>query len=121
MKKGFWRTLESVLAVVILVFFLMALGSKYTFPMPDVDLPRKGYEILRDLDNRGELRSDVVNNQSDVLNSKISINGYNHSVQICDLSGCSGDEPNAVNVWISTYLISGDNTYDPHEVKLFIW
>lgn len=122
MRKGFWRTFESVFAVVIMVFFLLALGINYTSPPPGADLSGTGYEILKDLDNRGELRSYVVNNQTDNLESRIRIEGYNHTVQICDLGGeCYGNEPEGLNVWVSTYIISGENAYDPHEIRLFMW
>lgn len=122
MKKGFWRTFESVLAVIILILFLLAIGAKYKFPLPELDLSKTGYEMLKDLDSKGELRSYVVNNQYDVLNSKINIENYNHSIQICNMANeCYGEEPDARNVWVSTYIISGENTYDPREVRLFIW
>ena len=121
-RKGFWRTLESVMAVTILVFFMLAVGAKHMLPPPETGLPRIGYEILKDLDNKGELRSLVLNNQTDDLNSQIHIQGYSHTIQICDFQGvCSGNEPDARNVWVSAYIISGGNTYDPHEVRLFIW
>lgn len=121
-RKGFWRTLESVLAVMILVFFMLMLGANYILQLPEVDLPKTGYEILNDMDNRGVLRPYAVNNQTEALESEISITGYNHTVQICNLEGvCLGEEPGGQNVWVSTYLISGWNTYKPREVKLFIW
>jgi len=122
MKKGFWRTFESVLAVMILVFFMLTLGVRYATLPPEADLPERGYKMLKDLDNRGELRPYVVNNQTDALESKISITGYNHAVQICSPENvCYGEEPGGLNVWVSTYLVSGWNTYDPYEVKLFMW
>jgi hypothetical protein len=121
MRKGFWRTFESVLAVIILVFFMIALGVKYTVPGEEQDLSRTGYEILRSLDGKGELRSYVVNNQTGELESKISIPGYDHVVQICNPEGCYGNEAGDSNVWVSTYIISGENAYDPYEIKLLIW
>jgi len=121
MRKGFWRTFESVLAVIILLFFMVALGVRYAIPTEDQDLSRIGYEILRSLDDRGELRSYVVNNQTGELESKIGIPGYNHVVQICNPGGCYGNEAGGSNVWVSTYIISGENTYDPYEVRLLMW
>jgi len=120
-RKGFWRTFESVLAVIILLFFVITLGIRYSFPPPEVDLSERGYDILRSLDNRGELRPYVVNNQTGVLESKIRIRGYNHTIQICNWGGCFGSRPPAQNVWVSTYIISGESAYDPYEVKLFMW
>jgi len=121
-RKGFWRTFESVLAVIILVFFVLALGVRYSFLPPQMDLSAVGYEILKDLDNRGELRPYVMNNQTGVLESKISIPGRNHAIQICDFGdACYGTSPAGENVWVSTYIIAGENFYSPREVRLLIW
>jgi len=121
MKKGFWRTFESVLAVIVLVFFMLLIGARYTVPGEGKDMSRTGYDILRGMDVRGELRSYVVNNQTGELESDIIIPGHSHAVQICGPDGCYGKEAGGTNVWVSAYIISGESEYDPHEVKLLIW
>jgi hypothetical protein len=122
MRKGFWRTFESVFAVIILIFFLLALGINYAPSAPGTDLSGRGYEILKGLDSRGELRPYAVNNQSGAIASMIRIEGYEHAVQICDFQGtCYGNEPEGTNVWVSTYIISGESAYEPREVRLFVW
>ena len=119
--KGVWRTVESVFAVVILVSFLLSAGSVY-FKGDETDIGRTGYEMLKELDARGELRAHAAGNDHEAINSKIEIPGYNHSVSICDYGGkCTGEYPDSSNIVVSTYLISGYGEYGPEEVRLYIW
>jgi hypothetical protein len=122
MRKGFWRTFESVFAVIILVFFLLTLGMNYAPAPPEAGLSGMGYDILKGLDSMDELRHYAVNNQSGAIESMIRIEGYDHAVQICDFQGaCYGNEPEGTNVWVSAYIISGESAYEPCEVRLFVW
>lgn len=119
--KGFWHTFEAILASVIVILFLVALGTKYvTIPTGPGEVILKGYEILKDLDKQGKLRSYVVNNDTTGLNSEISLVGYSHSVQICN-SQCFGSMPNASNVWVATYVVAGENQYQARKVILYIY
>ncbi len=120
--RGFWRTLESVLAVILLMGFLLAAGSVYFSKTEDVNLGSLGYEILKELDNRGELRAYAVSGDYESLNGKIKLPGYNHSVMICcQGETCRGQYPDSENVAASVYIISGCDGYKPCEVRLFIW
>lgn len=120
--KGFWRTVESVFAVILLMGFLLTVGSPYFVTPADTDLSSIGYELLKELDNRDELRVYVASEDNETLNSKIEIPGYNHSIGICDYGGnCVGGYPDSENVIVSTYVISGYDGYDPSEVRLYIW
>jgi hypothetical protein len=119
--KGFWRTVESVFAVILLVSFLLTVGGTY-FTKEETDLSSIGYEMLKELDGRGELRPYVVSGDYGTLNSKIEIPGYGHSIKICDYEGsCAGEYPDSNNIIVSTYLISGHENYEPFEVRLHIW
>lgn len=120
--KGFWRTMESVFAVILLMGFLLTIGSPYFTGPADIDLSSVGYEKLKDLDSRDELRVYVASKDYGTLNSKIEIPGYNHSIGICDYGGdCVGEYPDSENVIVSTYVISGYGKYEPYEVRLYIW
>ena len=120
--KGFWRTVESVLAVILLMSFLLVIGTSHFNPADEEGLGSLGYEILRDLDSRNELRSYAANGDYASIDSKVNIPGFNHSVSICGYGGdCAGESPEAQNVIVSTYIISGHDTYEPMEVRLYIW
>ncbi len=120
--RGFWYIIESVLAGVVIIGFLTVLGRTYiTLPEP-IDLSVMGYETLKSLDDQGLLRSYVVDKNYTGLNSLVAVGSYNHSIKICNYSGtCVGPTPDASNIWIAVYLIAGSDSYDPHEVRLFLW
>jgi hypothetical protein len=119
--KGFWRTVESVFAVVLLMMFLLTIGG-VTFAAEETDLSPLGYEMLRELDLEGGLREKVVSKDYEAIESEIQIPGYNRSVSICGYGGeCGGEYPDSQNVMVSTYLVSGYREYQPFEVRLYIW
>jgi len=120
--RGFWHTIETVLITTIVITFLMTVGAKYASVIQPENLAEKGYIILENLDNRGELRNYTVALDYNGLNSQIPIYVYNHSIQICDYTGtCTGTRPNAINIWTANYIISGENVYQPFTIKLYIF
>lgn len=120
--RGFWRTVESVFSVMILMAFVLMLSGVYVDPPQETDLSPVGYEKLRELDIRGDLRGYVSSGDHASISSMISIPGYNHSVDICDQYGsCTGYYPDSDNIMVSTYIVSGDSSYQPREVRLYIW
>lgn len=116
--KGFMHTFESIIAVIILIGFLIFLRSNYV--STPYDITYRGYEILEDLDEKGELRDYVVSGDWIGLNSKINIPGYNHSIEFCNQT-CIGYKPDKENVWSSVYIIGGKDVYEPYQIKLYIW
>jgi len=120
--RGFWYIIECVLAGMVIFGFLAVIGRTYiSLPQPD-DLSVMGYESLKSLDDRGLLRNYVVNGDYNGLNSMIDMGTYNHSIKLCNYSGtCSGPSPNTSNAWAAVYIIAGNQSYEPYEVRLFIW
>jgi uncharacterized membrane-anchored protein len=120
--KGFWYIVEAVLAAIIILGFLLAISGKYIDQGSVSDVSLKGYSILKSLDERDVLRNYTVNLDYNGLNSEIRLFTYNHSIQICDFSGsCVGERPNITDLWVASYIISGDSQYQPYEVKLYIY
>jgi hypothetical protein len=120
--KGFWRTVESVAAVILVMSFLLILGATYFSVNIEKDMSSVGYESLRELDRSGQLRADAVSGDYDSIESGIEIRGFNHSVEICGYEGnCTGDYPDAGNVIVSSYIISGQDSYRPMEIRLYMW
>ena len=123
MKKGFWHTLESIIAGIIVIMFLVAISSRqaYMDPGPNVII-MEGLEELRDLDKRGVLRNYVTARNNTGLDSEVQITFFNYSTSICDTGGnCNGSAPSAENVWVATYFVAGKNNYTPYEVILYLW
>lgn len=121
-RKGFLRTMESVTAIVIIMSFLLFLGSSYYSASTEIDASAAGYDALRELDSRGELRPYALSGDGDSIRSGIEIRGYNHSVGLCDQSGnCTGEYPDAEDIAVSGYIIAGDGQYSPMEVRIYMW
>ncbi len=120
--RGFWYLVEALIGGIVLMAFLVTIGSVYLFSTPSPDINARAYVILHNLDRQDLLRNYTVALDYNGLNSQIDIAAYNHSIQICDTGGtCAGQAPSADNVWTGGYIISGYNSYEPYEVKLYLW
>jgi len=120
--RGFWYIIESVLVSLMVISFLLFIGSFYSGNIGSENLAEKGHNILQSLDERGELRNHTVALDNGGLNELIPVYSYNHTVQICDYSGsCTGQRPNATRIWTASYIISGDDRYQPFEIRLYFF
>jgi hypothetical protein len=112
--------LESVFAGLLLLGFLLYLAQGYSQAgsVPEHDF---GW-VLPGLDDQGLLRGYVYSGDIQGLEGEISIPGFSHSVQVCDPSGsCAGQQGQAENIWASSYLLAGEGSYQPREVRLYVW
>jgi len=116
--RGYIFMLESVFAVLILVGFLFYIGHIYLQPSV---VDHSFVSVLPDLDQKGLLRGYVYSADLEGLEGEITLYGFNHSVQICDSSGCTGQAPQKDVVRVSSYFLSGEDSYEPKEVKLYAW
>ena len=117
--RGFVFMVESVLAGILLVGFMLFLADSYTQARP--------YEpdfsgVLPELDSQGLLRGYAYSGDTSGLEAEISLPGYSHSVQFCDSAGiCMGQVPNEREVRVSSFFLAGETDLEPMEVKLFVW
>jgi hypothetical protein len=118
--RGYIFMLEAVFASLILVGFLLYLAGS---SVPAGSDPERDFgSILRTLDLQDVLRGPASIGDLQGISDQITIPGFNHSVRICDPSGsCTGSIPEARNIWASSYFISGDGSYNPWEVRLYVW
>lgn len=124
--KGLWRTMESVIAVLIIMAFLVTAGNVYFTATGGNEPAPRGYEKLKEIDNKNELRPLAAGKDYEAINARIDVPGYSHSVRICDFSGsCWGNytasQTESKNVLVSTYIISGYGSYEPLEIRLYMW
>ncbi|MBU0898430.1 MAG: hypothetical protein KJ613_01300 [Nanoarchaeota archaeon] len=123
MMRGLIYTLEAVIAAILIVTFLVTISHQFQIinPSPE-NMDEKAYNILKSLDDRDVLRNAAIANDFDGINNNITLYQYGHSIQICDYENtCIGTTPNASNVWVGTYIISGRYTYSPHLIRLYLW
>lgn len=112
--------LEAVFAGIILLGFLLYLAQGYgqAGSVPEHDFGR----VLPELDRQGLLRGYIYSDDIQGLESKISLYGFSHSVQVCQPSGgCTGQMGQGENVWVSSYYLAGHDSYQPREVRLYAW
>jgi len=122
--KGAWRTIEAVIAGVVILLFAAALGS--TQSIVKSSPPVHGYRALGAVYEKGMLRTYAAHMDFSAIDSEVAdtgyLTGFNHTVQICGASGsCAGQVPSSDELWVSRMLLSGDETYEPLEVILYIY
>jgi hypothetical protein len=120
--KATIHTVEAVIGALILMVGVMSIypieGSS------DFHFSDEGYNCLRYLDESGLLRSYAYNGMTDELNNSLydclpKITGYAFSV--CMTTSCTTSLPSGKSVFLSSYLVSGENSYSPRIINLWLW
>ncbi len=122
MVKGFEKTLEAAIAIVLILVSIVFLftGKEITEPQ----MSATGYECLKNLDNQGVLRYYAANGLGDRLDADLKAcipPLLNYTTKICATSTCNTVLPLNKTVFLSTYLIAGDNSFNPRLVGLWVW
>jgi hypothetical protein len=120
--KATVHTIEAVIGTLILIVGVMSiypLNESRDFYFSD-----EGYNCLIYLDETGLLRNYVYNDMADEMNSSLSaclpqVVGYDF--KICSATECTTTLPTDKSVFLSSYMLSGGNNYDPRIVNLWIW
>jgi hypothetical protein len=76
------------------------------------------------MDQRGELRYYAVNNLTEELNASLREclpSVFDFKFRMCPSSDCKEDVPSNRSVYISNYLIAGENLYNKRLVNLWMW
>ena len=121
--KAMVHILEFLIAVIVMISFLFMLSyqSNNLVSSPE-NIDEIAYDTLKGLDDQGVLRSSAVAGDYATINNKVILYNYRHDIEICDYeNNCVGSRSNATNVWVGTYVISGDYTYSPHTIRLYVW
>ncbi len=118
--RGFWYMLEAIIAGIIIIGFLAVISQTFINPQQS-DLSARAYDALKGLDQQGVLRPYAAAGDWGGLNSEVRIYDSNHSIMLCTHSQCVGQRPEANNVWVGNYMIAGDQTYNPVQVRLYMW
>jgi hypothetical protein len=121
--KGQWKTIEAVLAGIVVLMFLVAITSTRSGVQSTV--PMQGYRALFAVYEKGLLRSSAAALDVQAIDAEAGATGYlagfNHTVVICNVTACTGSSPDADSVWASSVIVAGDETFAPAEVILYIY
>ncbi|MFH1229089.1 MAG: hypothetical protein V1678_01535 [Candidatus Aenigmatarchaeota archaeon] len=120
--KGMMYTIEAVIGTVLIL-----LGIMYIYPtqhQSETSLSETGYSCLSYLDKSGLLRYYATSNMSSELNVSLrnclpSTAGF--KFKVCSSSDCREDVPTGKSVYVSSYLIAGDKTYERRMINLWVW
>lgn len=121
--KGMMHTLEAVLgSVLVLVGIMMIFPVQQT---SEINFSEVGYSCLNYLGQNGLLRYYAINNMNAELNDSLKVclpSVANFKLKICSTSDCTdNDIPYDKTVYLSSYLIAGENTYNKKIINLWIW
>jgi len=117
------HTLEAILGSV-----LVLVGIMIIFPVQqrsEVAFSEIGYSCLNYLDQKGLLRYYIVNGMNTELNDSLknclpSISDF--KFKICSTSDCIDTSiPYDKTVYLASYLIAGENTYNRKLINLWVW
>ena len=120
--KATIHTVEAVIGTLILLVGVMSI-----YPMEgssDFYFSDEGYNCLRYLDESGSLRNYVYNDMTAEMNTSLynclpKITGY--TFRICSATPCATSLPANKSVFLSSYLVSGENSYSPRIINLWLW
>jgi len=120
--KGFIKTLEAVLAAIML---LSVAFYFYSTPQDDFsNIARTGEACINELNNQGLLRYYGSNNMEiDLKNAMDSClpDILDYDVKICMSDNCKPSKTTSENVYTVDYVITGEDSIQPIIVRLWVW
>ena len=135
-NKGYIKTLEAVIAIVIILIFTFAVTPR---PEPSYQLPSSVENaqdyILEEIAGDDIVRAAVMdfdpetpNDAYDLINNIVAVNlptGYAYTVGICVESACSSNSTaiaESTSVYTAEAMIGSDGTVDtPRIVRIWMW
>ena len=121
--KGMMHTMEAVLGAI-----LVLIGIMFIFPTQqrgEINFSENGYSCLNYLDQKGLLRYYATNSMDIELNNSLksclpSIADF--KFKVCPSSDCKDvTVPYNKTVYLSSYLIAGENIYNRLLINLWVW
>jgi len=141
-KRGFIRTLEAVIAIIIVFVFIYAVSqSNIERDSAKVDSIRSlQEEVLRGISENEEYRKEVLELSSELLNEDLkgknlefvnhvrdNLGGFSdrYALVVCEPNNCGipSSLSDKERVYTSAVIISSslESSYDPKIVRLWVW
>jgi len=120
--KGFSHTLETVFGALLILITLLNIYTNP--PRTETKLSELGYNCLSSIDNKGFLRYYALNALYSDLNNKLRDCLpflIDFKFRICSTSDCSIQLPESKSVFLSSYFIAGNDSFNPTLINLWIW
>lgn len=126
-KKGFIKTIEAIVAVLLLYIFITAIliqnkPKQASVPL-DVKLTQES--VLKEVSNSNYYRNCVLRNDKNCVDSlmrKTIGDQYNYTFSLCTATQCSLPITPAKDVYYNSIIIASNFTdYQTTSVNLYIW
>ena len=123
-KKGYIRTLEAVIAIVIILLFIFSFGVS-NFGIGEItpkNVKNAQKFIFKSILNDDTLRQGVLGEDEDLLDTLVTKNlpkGYTHKIQFCKSADCPVPELPQKTVYIDALYVGEENNF--RVLKLFVW
>ena len=120
--KATVHTIEAVIGTLILMVGVMSI-----YPVTesrDFYFSEEGYDCMKYLDDAGLLRNYVYNSMMDELNSSLRDclpQVARYEFKVCPTPDCITTLPSDKSVFLSSYILSGEESYDPRIVNIWMW
>ena len=121
--RGAIHTMEAILGSLIIL-----IGITFIFPSQqasEISFSKAGYDCLEYLNQKGLLRYYTVNNMVTELRDNLKSclpSVADFKFKICSSSDCSETTiPYDKTVYLSSYLIAGESTYNRELINLWLW
>lgn len=119
--KAMLYTIEAVFGAILILVGIMSI---FPIQQQETAFSDVGYSCLNYLDREGILRYYAVNDMITELNNSLKNclpSVMDFMVKVCSSSDCKGTTPTDKSVYLSSYLIAGENTYNNKLINLWVW
>ena len=132
-RNGFIRIAELLIAITILTVIFMLFYKQGVPKQETQDLSELARDILGDISARENLRSEIIDKQTNVngpsgmVNALAFINAslpdyILFELRACEISGACGQSNYVGNVYSAERIISADkDEFNPIKLRLFLW
>ena len=120
--KGFVKTLEAGIATIFILTFVLIFFAPQ--PQPEPQILINGYNCLKYLDYTGALGYYAANNLESSLDTdlkKCLPPTMSYEARICKTPSCTTQLPEGKTVFLSSYIILGENSATPFLINLWVW
>ncbi|HLC37766.1 MAG TPA: hypothetical protein VJJ53_03230 [Candidatus Nanoarchaeia archaeon] len=123
-KRGYLRTLEAVIAIVIVLIFIFSFGISNigTGEVTPKNVKDAQKFIFKTVLSNETLRDGVLNDDTSLLDPVVSRNlplGYNYKIQFCKSADCPIPLLPSETIYIDTVFVGEENNF--RVLKLFVW
>lgn len=123
-KKGYIRTLEAVIAVVIILLFVFSFGISNVGlgEITPKNVKNAQKFVFKTVLNNDTLRQDVLGEDRSLLDPMVDRNlpkGYTYEIQFCKSADCTVPDLPSKTIYVDALYVGEEGNF--RVMKLFVW